>query len=90
VAGQQFEYSFDDIGNRKQSGGGGDEWGGRLSYQNYNANTLNQYTTPTVPGFVEVQGAATNFAAVTVRQWGRTHTFDIWLSGSGGARWKLG
>src|SRR5262249_34507632 len=26
IAGQQFEYSFDDIGNRQSAGSGGDQW----------------------------------------------------------------
>ena len=48
VAGQQFEYGFDDIGNRLTSAVGGDQWGANLRYQNYAANNLNQYTQRTV------------------------------------------
>src|SRR6266496_692985 len=66
VAGQQFEYGFDDIGNRTVAASGGDLWGANLRYQNYTANSLNQYTQRTVPGFVNVLGAATNTATVTV------------------------
>ncbi len=66
VAGQQFEYSFDDIGNRRSAAAGGDEWGANLRYQNYTANSLNQYTQRTVPGYVEIIGSATNTATVTV------------------------
>ncbi|RMD66871.1 hypothetical protein D6833_00985, partial [Candidatus Parcubacteria bacterium] len=40
VAGQQFEYRFDDIGNRKSAGSGGNEWGVGLRYQHYTANNL--------------------------------------------------
>lgn len=66
VAGQQFEYSFDDIGNRKVAASGGNEWGSNLRYQNYTVNNLNQYMQRTVPGTVDVIGTATNPATVTV------------------------
>jgi len=38
VAGQQFEYLFDDIGNRLSAGSGGDETGANLGVQSYTAN----------------------------------------------------
>jgi hypothetical protein len=44
VAGQQFEYAFDDIGNRKSAGRGGDGDGRNLRYKNYQAILLNQFT----------------------------------------------
>jgi len=44
VAGEQFEYSFDDIGNRNYAASGGDHSGANLRYQNYTVNNLNQYT----------------------------------------------
>src|SRR5262245_38775597 len=66
VAGQQFEYSFDDIGNRKVAVNGGNEWGSNLRHQNYTVNNLNQYTQRTVPASVDVIGTATNAATVTV------------------------
>ena len=60
VAGQQFEYRFDDIGNR-------DTTGGRASaVSDYTANRLNQYNTRTVPPSVDVQGLANPTANVTV------------------------
>ncbi len=66
VLGQQFEYTFDDIGNRKTTVSGGDA-GGRLKRtQNYTANNLNQYTQRTVPGYLDIIGSATNTATVTV------------------------
>ena len=43
VAGQQFEYGFDDIGNRKVSRRGGDGNGWNLRESLYTANLLNQY-----------------------------------------------
>jgi RHS repeat-associated protein len=67
VAGQQFEYGFDDIGNRKTAASGGDEWGANLRYENYTANTLNQYSSRTVPGAMDVLGAAHSNATVTVQ-----------------------
>ncbi len=66
VAGQQFEYGFDDIGNRKVAASGGDQWGANLRYQNYTANNLNQYTQRTVPGAVDIIGAAKTNATFTV------------------------
>ena len=68
VAGEQFEYSFDDIGNRKTAASGGDQWGANLRYENYTANNLNQYTQRTVPGSVDVLGVAHSNATVTI--WG--------------------
>ncbi len=66
VAGQQFGYAFDDIGNRTSTAVGGDQWDANLRYANYSANTLNQYTSRTVPGAADVIGVATNTATVTV------------------------
>lgn len=66
VAGQQFGYAFDDIGNRSGTSAGGDQWGANVRYANYSANTLNQYTNRTVPGAVDIIGVATNVATVTV------------------------
>ncbi len=66
VAGQQFDYTFDDIGNRQTASSGGDVDGLHRRFQSYTANTLNQYTNRTVPGYLDVLGAATNGATVTV------------------------
>ncbi len=66
VAGQQFEYGFDDIGNRKTVKAGGDSAGANLRSANYSANALNQYTARTVPGFVDILGTAHSNATVTV------------------------
>jgi len=49
VAGQQFEYGFDDIGNRKNTKCGGDETAWNLRSANYGANSLNQYTIGMCP-----------------------------------------
>lgn len=66
VAGQQFEYSLDDIGNRKTTASGGDQSGLNLRSASYTNNALNQITGRSVPGYVDVQGSATNTATVTV------------------------
>jgi RHS repeat-associated protein len=59
VAGQQFGYDFDDIGNRETS-----TLNSRLS--TYSANSLNQYTQRTVPGYVWELGSAASNATVTI------------------------
>jgi len=66
VAGQQFEYGFDEIGNRKSTLAGGDATGGGLRSATYSANAVNQYTSRTVPGYVDILGIANPTASVTV------------------------
>jgi hypothetical protein len=66
VAGQQFEYAFDDIGNRQSTKEGGDQWGVNLRSASYSANNLNQYTSRTVPGYFNDIGSAKSNAAVTL------------------------
>ena len=66
VAGQQFEYGFDDIGNRTRTKAGGDAMGGSLRSATYTPNLVNQYTSRTVPGGFEVLGIANAAATVTV------------------------
>ena len=66
VAGQQFEYAFDDIGNRKTNKFGGDSHGENLRRAVYSANSLNQYTSRDVPEYVNVMGEAANTATVSV------------------------
>lgn len=65
VAGQQFDYAFDDIGNRQTTTRDGRQ-------ATYSPNTLNQYTSRTVPGFVNVLGTATNTATVSL--WSKDST----------------
>ncbi len=57
--GHDYAWTFDDIGNRKSA-----TLNSRVS--DYTANTLNQYTERTVPGVVDVTGAASVGATVTV------------------------
>jgi RHS repeat-associated protein len=66
VAGQQFTYSFDTIGNRMQAQLGGDQNGANLRVANYSANNLNQYTSRTVPGYLDVMGLVLATNSVTV------------------------
>jgi YD repeat-containing protein len=65
VAGQQFEYTFDDIGNRKTTSEGGDNDGANLRGANYHANSLNQYTNRDVPGYVNVIGTANSNSIIS-------------------------
>jgi len=67
VAGQQFEYSFDAIGNRSGPNGaktGGDPNGANLRSQEYNPDFLNRYTSRTVPRYVQSMGTANASAPV--------------------------
>ena len=80
VAGQQFEYGFDDIGNRQTAAHGGNAGGSNLRLENYTANDLNQYTQRTVPGFAEVQGRARSDATVTVNLQPTTRQGTYWRS----------
>jgi RHS repeat-associated protein len=60
VAGQDFDYAFDDIGNR-------DKTGGRASaVSDYSNNHLNQYTQRTVPTKLDILGLANPTAGVQV------------------------
>ena len=58
VAGEQFTYAFDTIGNRTGTGAGGDSSGAGLRPASYHANVLNQYTSRDVPGAFDVLGLA--------------------------------
>jgi YD repeat-containing protein len=66
VAGEQFGYTFDTIGNRTQTQAGGDQHGQNLRLASYTDNTLNQISSRTVPGYADVMGdgLATNVLTV--------------------------
>jgi YD repeat-containing protein len=66
VPGQQHEYAFDDIGNRTSTKVGGDAAGQNLRSAAYSANALNQYSSRTIPGYLNVMGIAHPSASVTV------------------------
>ena len=59
VAGEQFGYAFDNIGNRTST-----TVNGRSAI--YSPNALNQYVSRMVPGAVDVLGSAAADATVTV------------------------
>lgn len=59
VGGEQFGYGFDNIGNRTST-----KSNGRAA--SYSSNSLNQYTSRTVPGAVDIIGTASRDAEVTV------------------------
>jgi RHS repeat-associated protein len=73
VAGQQFGYSFDTIGNRLSTSSGGDNSGQNLRTANYTNNTLNQIVGRDVPGFVDVLGSAN--ANANILSWVDTSSF---------------
>jgi len=68
VAGEQFQYLFDDIGNRKTTDAGGDQSGLNLRHASYTTDStgLNQYVNRDVPGFVQSIGSANSNATVTI------------------------
>lgn len=66
VEGQQFEYVYDDIGNRKSTKEGGNASGQNLRSATYTPNTLNQYSTRSVPNKVDVLGISTSSSTVQI------------------------
>jgi YD repeat-containing protein len=66
VAGQQFEYGFDDIGNRTSTKAGGDASGAGMRAESYTANSLNQDASKTVAGAADDLGVALTNLTVTV------------------------
>jgi len=66
VAGQQFDYTFDTIGNRKSTLTGGDQTGANQRTASYTNNTLNQITGRDVPGYIDVKGNSIATNTVTV------------------------
>src|SRR5665213_735170 len=92
ATGQQFDYSFDTIGNRLQTKAGGDQTGANLRIANYTNNLLNQITSRNVPPALDVIGLVIVTNNVTVngqtpyrkgeyfrKQWGVTNTsLAVW------------
>lgn len=67
MPGSQFEYGFDDIGNRDWTKRGGDASGSDLVTEDYAAaNGLNQLTSRAHSGFEWITGEADTNTAVTV------------------------
>jgi RHS repeat-associated protein len=75
VAGEQFEYTFDDIGNRKSTKAGGDGSGNNLRSANYSNNILNQITSREIPGYENVLGTANSNASVLI--WSGTNSYSV-------------
>ena len=67
MAGGRYSYAYDNQGNRAATGTGkgGDDNGAGLRMETYAVNTLNQYTSRTLPGVVDLTGAATVTAGLT-------------------------
>jgi RHS repeat-associated protein len=66
VAGEQFGYAFDTIGNRMQTQTGGDTNGLNLRVASYTVNNLNQILQRDIPGTNDIVGAARVGTNVTV------------------------
>jgi RHS repeat-associated protein len=91
--GEQFGNTFDDIGNRVNSQMGGNANGLGLRNANYTVNDLNQYTSRTVPGAVDILGAVTNSATVTVNdvlayRHGTNYEATLPVGNAGSAVWQ--
>ena len=66
IPGQQFTYGFDTIGNRLNSGVGGNAAGTTLRTNTYTANPLNQYAAQSNSSYVTLSGTADNNALVYI------------------------
>lgn len=66
VAGQQFEYEYDSIGNRTRALKGGDASGNGLRAEVYSPTALNQCSGITLANAVDVVGIAYGTVGVTV------------------------
>lgn len=93
VPGQQFEYGFDDIGNRTGTKAGGDASGADLRVATYTPNTLNQYTQRTVPRYLDVQGLGSFNVPVSVNgqpayRNGEFYRKELDLTGNNEAVWQ--
>ncbi|MBK8856136.1 MAG: RHS repeat-associated core domain-containing protein [Opitutaceae bacterium] len=65
VPAHSFAYTYDDIGNRRSASRNAAS-AALMATEEYSANLLNQYVQRTVPGCIEVLGAAQPDATVTV------------------------
>jgi hypothetical protein len=68
VAGQWFEYTFDDIGNLPHKKRGGDKDGTGLNSSDFTANSRNQYTSVDFPNSLNLLGHAQATASVKVNK----------------------
>ena len=89
MAGAQFNYAFDAIGNRLWTEAGGDATGNGLRHAAYTNNLLNQITARDVPGAADLTGSAHPQVAVTVngstanRQSNYYHQVLTWNNATG-------
>jgi RHS repeat-associated protein len=94
VAGEQFEYGFDDIGNRVSQKRGGDANGANLRSTTYVVNPLNQITNRTVVGsrYLDLIGLAEPGTTVTVGGVIASRRGEFWRSelnlGTGNPLWQ--
>jgi RHS repeat-associated protein len=93
VAGQQFEYSYDSIGNRTSTKVGGDEDGNNLRSASYVTSLLNLTTNRTIPGAIDVMGVASAGATVTANgqatyRKGEYFRKELSVSNSGSGVWQ--
>jgi RHS repeat-associated protein len=84
VTGEQFEYLFDDIGNRVSTLAGGNASGTGLRSATYTRNLLNQYSSYSVPEAFDVLGSAPPGASVTVNGGATYRKGDFWQAQPGG------
>jgi hypothetical protein len=66
VAGQWFEYTYDDMGNLTNKKRGGNKDGTGLNSSDFTANSLNQYTSVEFPNSLNLLGQAQATASVKV------------------------
>jgi len=93
VAGQQFGYNYDNIGNRKTASYGGDTNGATMRTNSYTVNSLNEYTGIVNPGYQEICGAAVATNSVTVNggtadRTGEYFHREITVSNGSGPLWQ--
>ena len=93
VAGQQYGYDYDTIGNRKSANFGGDVSGGGLQQTSYTANNLNEYLTVTTPGCKDICGAAFATNGVVVNGGSADRKIEyfhrqVGITNTGGPLWQ--
>ncbi len=94
MAGQQFEYGFDDIGNRVSQKRGGDANGANLRSTTYGVNPLNQITNRAVVGsrYLDLIGLAEPGTTVTAGGVIASRRGEFWRSemnlGNGNPLWQ--
>ncbi|WP_367870774.1 RHS repeat-associated core domain-containing protein [Luteolibacter sp. Populi] len=93
LAGHQFEYHYDGLGNREWSRSGGDEDGLNLRQTDYAPDEVNQYRTIKTPGSFDVLGRAPAVDTVTVNsgptlRQGERFQAELIVSNNSGPVWQ--